>query len=57
MAKSEKKLVAKNVEVKVSEETRIIDIYVDADGNLVFEGLGSIIPDWYGETLCMYQVD
>jgi hypothetical protein len=52
-----KLLVAKDVTINVSGEDRKIDIYVNADGNLVFEGLGSVIPDWYGEELCCYKTD
>lgn len=51
------KLIAKNVNIKISNKDTKIDIYVNEKGNLVFKGIGSVYYDLLEEELELYQTN
>lgn len=50
-------LIAENVEVNVKYgESRLVDIYQDGNGNLVLEGIGTVMFDMVDDTLYFTEV-
>lgn len=47
------KLVAENVKIKVGDEERVVDIYVNENGNLVLEGIGSVLYEMHNDELIL----
>jgi hypothetical protein len=49
-------LIQKDVVLKVGEEERKVDLYLNENGNLVLEGIGSVTYEMYDDEIIFNSI-